>query len=110
MFEDETLTADNISAQQPVVSSSSITQGHTFSADNITSSPPISGEPQFGLIYNFATGELISGVPIIPIILYDAALGRIATEAESQSFVELTMKSSNRCVINSKPNKVELVA
>lgn len=102
--------ADNINAEPPTVSTTAFNQSQTFNANTLTSSAPTLDQATFTLIYNFNTGELISGAPIIPALVYDAALGRIANEAESQSFAELTMKSSNRCVIDSKPNKVELVA
>ena len=110
MFEDETFSADNLNTEPPTVPTTSINQGHTLSANTITSGVPSIDEASLAHVYNFSTGELISGAPIVPILLYDAALGRIANEAESRSIVDTTIKSSNNCIINNKPNNVELAA
>lgn len=110
MSEEETFVADNINAQPPTVSETAFLQAHILDANSITSGVPSIDEASLAHVYNLSTGELISGAPIVPILLYDAALGRVATEAESRSIVDTTIKSSNNCIINNKPNNVELAA
>ena len=99
MFEDETFVADAITTQQPTVPSAPFDQINVMSANAITTGAPDVGEPTFVNVYNLFTGELVTGAPIIPQLVYDAALGRIATEAESKTVAELFTKNSNKAVI-----------
>jgi hypothetical protein len=110
MFEDETLTASNINSAPPVLDQINMTQGHIFTSEVYSVPPPTVSRGSFTQNNVFSTPNLNTLPPIVPTIIYDAALGRIATEAESRSFAELTIKSGNICVINGQPNKVELVA
>ena len=89
-----------------------IVQGHEFDNDRLLTDPPRVLPIDLIQGHEFSATGIEGGVPVIAIIVYDAALGRIAEDgAQSKGIAELTNSAANNASLNvQKPNSVEIAA
>ena len=108
MQENESFIATPISTGQPVVDDTSSVINYNFSSPNILTGNP--SVPATVMVRNIViVGQSIStGNPDIPILIYNAALGRVADfEANALGLAVLTIQAPNEVVLVENNTKAD---
>ena len=108
MQENETFTASSISTGQPVVDDTSSVINYNFSSPNILTGNP--SVPATVMVRNIViVGQsILTGNPDIPILIYNAALGRIADfESNALGLAVLTIQTPNEVVLVDNNTKAD---
>ena len=112
MSEEETFEAGELLSSAVIFDDFPFIQIHHLENDQLSSGRPQLLELLLVQGHNFGAENILSGLPEVPDLLYDASLGRIEEDGvNSKAVADLTINKPNKVdTVMEKPNSVEIAA